>query len=1273
MKRVAVFLLLSALLAVPTLAQSSAGRIVGTVNGPDGVIAGATVTIIDEGTKRERVVTSSGEGTFSVPQLEAGTYTVTITAPGFKTLTTTGVKVDAGADYPLTPNLEVGGVTETVTVTAGAEVINQSNGELNSTVSPQQIQSLPLDGRSPLALIPLQPGTARASGGSVTYINGQRTSFTNITRDGINVNDNFIRANATDFSPERASSDDTGEFNVITQNAGADSGTGAAQVQLVTPRGQSEFHGAAFIYNRNSYFAANTYTNNSAGRNVAGEERIRRSYLNRNQFGGRVSGPMPLPNFGEGGDALVRNKAFFFFSYEKQLLRQSQTNTGTVLTSTARAGNFQFTDTTGATRTVNLFGVTPSGANLNPPTGINPIIQARLLNDLPLPNTPGGDGVAGSYSFNAGFNQDYDFYTLRNDYDINDRNTISGVFTYKKELVQRPDVELNFFTPTPPTSQVGLNKFLALAWNSTITNSFTNEVRGGFSFPAAIFDRFAPLPAFFLDSALINEAEPRFLDQGRVQHNYNLQDNATYTTGNHSLRFGGSAQFFRIKPFNDAGNVPTFTLNTSNISPQFTAPLLAAALGIPTANVSSANVTRANQLYALLGGIISSGTQTFNPTAPDSPLSATSLRQFYAYDIYAGYVQDQWRLSPSFTLNLGVRYELYTPLKLQNGIALEPIIPEGADIRQTLLDPNGGYQVIGGNAGCEFCFFKADKNNFMPIVSFAWAPQFNSGLGRLFTGGEGRTVIRGGYRTSYVPDQFLTAARNANAGNQGLGSTSNAAVVNGSSVLNLRPETVVAIAPPASIVFPRTFAQNNTAAFNNFGTAFAVDPNIETGKQHEISFGVQREFGKNALELRYVGSFSKNLLRGVDFNQVQIFENGFFADFQRAQANLALTGNPFCTSAGCQTLTIFGQSTTAPLRVNNALGNIAGSLALATFTNQLSAGAPGELAANFLASNIDFNSNRPAGSQQFPLLPNPNTGAADLLYNGARNYYNAFQAEFRRRFNNGFSFQANYTFSKDLTDAVGTAQALFDPFLDVNNPDLEYSRADFDQTHAFNFNTILELPFGRGKRFLSQGGVTDKLFGGFRLTTILRYGSGRPVTIVDPRGTLNRAARSPRNTANSSLTKDQIKDLFGDFERDGVRYYINPDVLSITQTVNPVTGAVTTTSRATSGPGQQPFANQVFFNVPAGQAGKLERAIVNGPSNFNMDLGLSKRVSLGEGSRYLEFRAEAFNVTNRNNFLLPLQIDINSTSFGQLTPSLSTQAGGLESPRRMQFALRFEF
>ncbi|HEX8351808.1 MAG TPA: hypothetical protein VF611_02710, partial [Pyrinomonadaceae bacterium] len=668
-----------------------------------------------------------------------------------------------------------------------------------------------------------------------------------------------------------------------------------------------------------------------------------------------------------------------------------------------------------------------------------------------------------------------------------------------------------------------------------------------------------------------------------------------------------------------------------------------------------------NSLYALLGGIISAGSQTFNPTGPTSPLTATSLRQFYAYDIYAGYVQDQWRFSPTLTLNLGVRYELYTPLKLQNGIALEPIIPAGSDVRQALLDPNGGYQVIGGNAGCEFCFFKADKNNFMPVASFAWAPQFNNGLGRLLTGGEGRTVIRGGYRVSYVPDQFLTAARNANAGNQGLGSTANAAVVNGSSVLNLRPDAVPAIAPPASLTLPRTFSQNNTAAFSNFGTVFAVDPDVETGKQHEFSLGLQREFGKNAIEVRYVGSVAKNLLRGLDFNQVQLFNNGFFDDFQRAQANFNLTGNAFCVTAGCQALTVFGTATTSPLRVGT------GGLALATFNNQLLAGTPGELAANFLAINADFNANRPAGSQQFPLLPNPNTGAVDLLFNGARNYYNSFQAEFRRRFTGGLSYQVNYTFSKDLTDAVGTAQALFDPYLDLNNPDLEYSRADFDQTHSFNVNTIYELPFGRGKRFLNEGGAVDKLIGGFRLTTILRYGSGRPITIVDPRGTLNRAARSTRNTANSTLSKDEIKNLFGDFTRDGVRYYINPDVLFITLNADG-----STTSQATRGVGQPTFAGQAFFNVAAGQVGNMERAIVNGPNTFNMDVGLAKRINFSERT-FIELRAEAFNVTNRNNFLLPLLIDINSQTFGQLSPSLSTQGQGLESPRRLQFAIRFEF
>lgn len=1254
MKRFVFSVLALCLFSVGALAQSSAGRLVGTVSGPDGVLPGATIVVTDNQSKKERTVIASGDGAFTVPQLEPGMYTVTITSTGFKTYTATEVKIDAGREYTLNPTLEIGGVSENVTVVAGADVVNSSNGELSNTVSPKQVQELPLDGRSPLSLIPLQAGSAKATPGSVTSINGQRTSFTNLTRDGINVNDNFIRANATDFSPERASSDDTGEFTITTQNAGADQGYGAAQIQLVTPRGTTEYHGALYWYNRNSRFSANTFPNNAA--------KLPRSFLNRNQFGGKIAGPIPFTG----------KKVLFFFDYEKQYLRQAQTFNTVVLGPLARTGVFRYTDTGGVSRQVNLFTLTPAAAPSGPaaPTGISPVVQARLLNLMPLPNGTAGLNTA-NHTLDQGFNDDYNYYTGRIDYDINDRNTVNAVYTYKREDLQRPDVTRDSFTFIPPVTQPGINKFVSVGWVSTISSNLSNEARGGFSFPEANFNRITEVPSFFLTSALVNLPETTFLNQGRLQHNYNFQDNATWTHGNHSFRFGGLGQIFRVKPFNDAGINPLFQLAVSTNSPQLTAASFAGV-----GPISATSLATANSLYALLGGIIGAGQQTFNPSSASGPFAAQRLNQLYAFENYALYFNDQWRLRPELTVNLGLRYELNTGLKLQNGIAVEPVIADGADPIQAVLNPNGAYQAVGGNAGEPGRFYKNDTNNFAPVVSIAWAPEFkNNLLGSLFPG-NGRTVFRGGFRISYVPDQFLTAARNANAGNQGLGSTTLAAVVNGSSSLNLRadqPGTLPTIGVPTVPTFPFPFANNNGAAFSQFGTVFGVDPNLQTGRTQEYSFGIQREIGfQSVIEARYVGSYSNNLIRAADFNQVDINNNGFLADFLRAQANFNLTGNAFCATAGCQALTIFGTSATSPLRVAPA----AGGLALATFNAALQAGTPGQLAFNFISpGNIDFNANRPVGSQQFPIILNNNTGVADLLFNGAKYNYNALQLEIRRRFTDGFAFQANYTFAKNLTDAIGTSQQLVDTFLDNARPELEYSRSDFDQTHVFNFNGIYELPFGKGKRFLNQGGALDRIIGGFQLSTIVRFGSGRPISLIDPRGTFNRTARSARQTANSSLNKGQIKDLFGRFLYQGpladVLFFIDPSVLRITQTRN-ADGSVSTQSQATAGPGIAPFTNQVFFNVPAGQVGQLERGFINGPKQFSMDLALAKRIRFTETTG-IQLRFEAFNVLNRNNYLLPLLLDINSTSFGQLTDGSSEQAQGLDSPRRLQFAIRFEF
>src|SRR5215471_16604167 len=261
-KRFIFAVLALSLFAVAALAQTNTGNLTGTVSDASGVIQGATVVITDDKTGKEKTVVTNEAGGFAVNQLDVGTYTVKITSQGHKTFTATALKIDVGVTYTLNATMEVGAISENVTVVAGADIINSADAQLNNTVSQRQILELPLNGRNPLSLVLLQPGTS-SNGNNNTSINGQRSSFTNITRDGINVQDNFIRSNAVDFIPDRPNVDDTGEFTIVTQNAGAELGFGSSQVQLVTPRGSNNFHGAGFIFNRSSHFAANNFFNNA--------------------------------------------------------------------------------------------------------------------------------------------------------------------------------------------------------------------------------------------------------------------------------------------------------------------------------------------------------------------------------------------------------------------------------------------------------------------------------------------------------------------------------------------------------------------------------------------------------------------------------------------------------------------------------------------------------------------------------------------------------------------------------------------------------------------------------------------------------------------------------------------------------------------------------------------------------------------------------------------------------------------------------------------------
>lgn len=1299
MRKISSIILLLSVFALTAIAQTTTGRLSGTVSGPDGLLPNATVVVRDNKTGKEITATTTEDGAFLFSQLEFGTYTVTVTSAGFKTFVANDVKIDVGREHTLSPTMELGSLEESVTVTAGADVVTATTPQVSNTVSPQQILSLPLVTRNPLALTGLQAGVApsAASPFQNTSINGLRTTLTNITRDGINIQDAFIRSNATDFAPGRPSVDDTGEFTITTSNQESDQGYGGAQIRLVTPRGTKDFHGALFAYNRNSEFAANTFFGNKSG--------LARPFRNRNQFGGKISGPMPLPGIGEGTPVFFKDKGFFFFNYEGIRDPLSGRFNRTILTPLSRGGGFSFNRA--AAGNPNQF--CPSGAQgsvctvpsllgfanslgLGVPAAIDPTIQARIISQLPTEsNFAGGDNLnTAGYTLNRRQDQTRNTYTMRFDVDPTEQDNFNVVYSYVNEINLRPDADVNGFSTTPGVIQSSKNKTFVAAYRRILGSSFVNEVRGGVFTSEVPFTRTDGLPSFLFAATAggilantyqagvfsggsVSNPENNFLDQGRNTKGFNFQDNADLVVGKHSLRFGGQLQYFKVNSFNAGGTIPRVILSSGNGTPALTADQFGG-----TGVISNAQLATANNLLALFAGQYNTAVQTYNVESQTSGFQPVQNFLPFRYSNHSLYIQDRWSALRGLTLMFGLRYELFPAMKLENGLALEPVLADPDNFLPALLSRNGTFNFIGANSGTDRAYYKTDFDNFAPAFGFAYTPNFESGIGRFVFGGEGKSVIRGGYGRTYGNDSIVTSINNAAGGNSGLGATERILPNQNGRLATGTP----LVPPPAFLAPPFTYIQSN-ASQNFFGTVFAIDPNIEIPTIEQYSFGVQREFfGNTAVEVRYVGSRSKNLVRGIDLNQIDIFNNGFLADFNRARSNLAInraertTRINTCVAGGgtvaACTATVNTQlplsasfnpalTGTVPLTVitNIGGGGFIGTPTAAinaTILGHLDNGTPADLALVYITNGLN-NHPTPANPNAVPFVnfvPNPAAGPVDVMINDARFHYNSLQIEVRRRFSQGLYFQANYTYSKNLTNAIGTGQALFEPYLDINNRDWDWQRADFDIPHVFNVNGIYQLPFGRGKMFLDHGGIADKIFGGWELAGIVQWTSGSPISFIDNRGTLNRLGRSGRQTAVTNLTADEIRALGGVFEQNGNFYFLNPAVLN-------------TTGRASEGFGSTPFAGQVFFNPGPGQTGNTPRAIINSPKFFNVDMALLKNVRFTESMR-LQLRAEAFNVLNNVNFIPPttgqLQ-NISSVTFGRLT--------GTTAARTLQFAARFEF
>jgi hypothetical protein len=1273
MKKTTLIFMLVSVLSISIFGQQSTGTISGVVSAPDGVIAGATIVVKDNQTGRERTVTASGEGNFTVSQLDFGVYTVSITANGYKNFVTKDVKVDAARETALNITMEVGGVNEQVTITSAADIINTTNGELSTSISTQQVKELPIDGRNPLSLVSLQAG----ANATTNSISGQRSSSTTITRDGINVQDNFIRTGV--FVSDRPTVDDVSEVTVITQNAGVEQGGGSSVVQLVTPRGGNEFHGSLYAVNRNSAFTANTWSNNFNG--------VKKPFLNRNQYGGTIGGPVPIFHFGEGGPMFLKNKGFFFFNYEGFKLAQQVSASATTLLPDARTGNFTYVGTDNVTRTVNVLngtGLNLTGANLttfNNAGGVlavDPIIKARLLDKLPTVANGLTTGInyLQTLNFNRSNGAERSNYAGRFDLDINEKNSLNVIYKRTNEENQRADQASGFAT-TPFVSQGGPTDFFVTSYRITPTNNFSSEFRFGLQFSVPFFNESNVPTDYLISQALVTTPEGSFRAQGRDTKFYSFQNNSVYTMGNHSFRMGGQFEYYDVTSTNLASSTATYTILGSGGNAQST---------VLTANLlTGANATdlaRANTLRYTLAGIVGGASQTANLISASEGYGFIPSLQTFKYNTISGYISDNWRARPNLSLNLGLRYDYYFPLRTPQTKYLEPVISNPDDITGSLANPNAVLDLVGKNSGVAGEYFHPDKNNFAPSVSFAYTPRFSDGIMSGLTSGD--LTIRGGFSVRYINDEYVKAASTLVAANPGLGGVALTAKnnVTGTAELKaaLNPSGIYGAVPTFSLptvrAIPYLISTRNTEGGGG-ATIFGVDPNLKVQQTYEWNIGIQRSFFFNTVvEARYVGGMSNSAVRTKDFNYIDIINNGFLTDFIKAQNNCRLQGatllpagsttNPItvCTSAaynpaitGSQQLPVFDK-----LQGGGFLTNT-------TYLGNLRTNSPNLLARNYFTAG-----------QRGTVVFTPGTNALfyEILVNEGKYRYNALQLEIRRRLSNGFYFQANYTFSKSLTDIlsdVNADQNRQGTFLDNLRPELNYGRADYDRTHAFNANFIYELPFGKGKKFLNSGGVIDAIFGGFQLSSIIQYTSGAPLGVIDPRSSFS--ARNGRQGAISALSAKELKGLTGLFRTPNGVYFVDPKVLyavatapgqptlngfDLTQTLP--AGYTLQSVRIAAAINTPNLPNQfLFFNQP-GQTGNLPVNFINGLPYYNWNASLRKNFHIGETKR-IQLSVDAFNVLNSTVISYSADLNIDSTSFSRTTSAFAN--------RVMQFGARFDF
>lgn len=1293
------------LLVVTSFAQTTTtGSIAGAVTDQTGaVVAGAQVVIKNNGTLAESSVNTTDNGTFNAPSLATGVYTVTITAPGFKQMVVTDVKVDVAKASTVNAQLEIGAPTETVTIVGSGELLQTQSANVASTITGRQITDLPYASRNALDVVLFLPGTATVGRPRSSSVNGLPKGALNITLDGVQVQDPLLKNSDGFFTYIQPKTDAIEEVTLSTATPGAESaGAGAVQIKFATRQGTSEYHGSAYIYHRNSFFNANYWFNNRDLPEDPVDGKAPRARVLLTQPGVRFGGPILIP-----GILKSRDKAFFFVNYEEYRLPEATARQRTIFAPAVLNGNFTYIPTGSSTPIVrNLFtlaaGIDCDGdtAGLQPcPSTIDPTVGG-LLNAIQGSTSEGGvaatsDPNLNRFSFINKGGQTRRFPTVNLTWNINENHQISNVWNYQQfgsvvDFLNGADPRFPGF---PNFGSQASNRFSnSTALLSKIGSSITNEARfalvGGtvVFFPQTSLAQFENQGGFSLgiNAGGVTTATAVTAPQRRNGPVQTFSDTLNWMKGNHTWSFGGNytrTNLFSLFP--NGGIVRGITFGIDQTS-QGGDPVNAM---FNSTNFPSANATQlanARGIYATLVGRMTavSGTAVADEEL-NYTLNGNSIERA-GQNSWAIFAQDQWRIRPNVTLNFGLRYELQGPYYAKNNAYTVPLSFEnvfGCSGAFNFFNPgdctNPRTQMRRLEPGSPA--YNTDKNNFAPNFGIAYSPNFKSGFLHRIFGESGQSVIRAGFSTAYNQD-------GTNVGSTGLGvnpgmsfsvavNTANGTLPIGSLFRTPGSVPTPAITEPS---FPFTPGTNDQA--------IAFSPDLRVGYVQSWTFGIQREIMRDTVfEVRYVGNRAKKLTRLWFINEVNTIENGFAAEFNLAQANL-LANNASGIASRRGSFAFFGAGTgTSPLpiflaylnrstNINSPAAYAGANWRATAITNNLvpiAANVTG--AAGVLSGNAGLRANAiAAGLPRNFFVINPDVPAgAFIIDNSASSTYDALQVELRRRMSAGLLLQANYTYAHSMSDAFASSSIAQSNFTSIRNPRLNYGLSPFDIRHSFKGDFIYELPFGRGQRWANGIGTrTNWLLGGWGINGTFRVQSGSPINFG--------------NVQLVNMNRADLQKMIEIRKNPETVTWLPDDVILNTIRAFSISPTSPTGYSGTPPDLTKPFiAPAGFGNCQASFNGEcgITNLVVYGPRFTRIDASLVKKVTFTENTN-LEFRVEALNVINNQNFkvgsfaadTVSLAGTYASPTFGQTTvayqdTSTTTDPGG----RLIQFVLRFNF